>query len=399
VQPESGTVVPNWKDDAVIQFDEVIDEMAGGSGAGGGFGGGGGGGLTGLARLVLLSPVNGDVKVSWGRTKIRVKPKEGWKPGRVYRLELFPGVVDLRRNKLDSGRVVLFSTGAEIGHATLRGTALQWAEQRALPSGLIEAVPIPDSVGYRTLADSAGRFQLGALRPGRYLVYATLDQNSNRQRDRREAYDSTAVTVDSSATVTLFTFVHDTAGPRLRAAANLDSVSLRLEFSQPLDPAAPLDTSRIRVLHLPDSSAVTVTAVLTPRQYDSLAAAERAKADSAKQRADTAGRDTARAAGAPAAAGVPRAAGALGAAARGTPAAADTAELRRLLAQRPAPFDRVVLRLARPVVPDTRYLIRVRGARNLNGAVADGQAVLTVPKPAAPRDTTRAGRPGPPKPP
>jgi len=49
---------------------------------------------------VILSPVHGDVAVSWGRTRIRVKPKEGWKPGRVYHLELLPGIVDLRRNIL-----------------------------------------------------------------------------------------------------------------------------------------------------------------------------------------------------------------------------------------------------------------------------------------------------------
>jgi hypothetical protein len=42
VRPESGAVVPAWKGDAVIDFDEVIDEMAGG--------GGGGGALTGIAR-------------------------------------------------------------------------------------------------------------------------------------------------------------------------------------------------------------------------------------------------------------------------------------------------------------------------------------------------------------
>ena len=44
------------------------------------------------------------------------------------------------------------------------------------------------------------------------------------------------------------------------------------------------------------------------------------------------------------------------------------------------------------MTPQTRYLIRVRHAKNLNGAAADGQAVLTIPKakppPPSPRDTT-----------
>lgn len=358
VKPESGAVVPGWKDDAVLQFDEVIDEQPGSGGVA----------LTGLGRLVVLSPVAGDVKAEWGRTRIRVKPKEGWKPGRVYRLELRPGILDLRRNKLDSGLVVLFSTGPEIGRATLRGTALQWFEQRALPGAVIEAVPLPDTVGYVTLADSGGRFRLDGLRPGSYLLYATADQNNNRRRDRREAYDSAAVALDSSATVALFTFVHDTVGPRLRAATPLDSLTARIEFVQPLDGAAPLDSTRVRVVQLPDSTAVPLAAVLTPKQYDSLTAAERARAkpDTGAARPDTA--------------------------VRRAPAVADTSEIRRLLAQRPVPVDRIVLRFARALAPETRYVIRVRGARSLSGVAGDGLVVLTTPKPPPPpaaRDTTR----------
>jgi len=378
VRPESGAVVPDWKDDAVIQFDEVIDEMASG-------GGSVGAGITGIGRQVVLSPVVGAVRVTWGRTRIRVKPKEGWKPGRVYHLELLPGVVDLRRNKLTKGRLIVFSTGPAIGQAALTGTALQWVEQRALIRALIEVVPVPDSVGYVTVADSTGKFHLDALSAGRYVVYATADQNTNRRRDRREAYDSALVTLDSAATVTLFAFVHDTAGPRLRVAAAMDSITVRLEFSQPLAAGVPLDTARVRVLQLPDSTPVSIRAILNPRQYDSVTAAERSavKPDTgAAARADSA------------AAGAPRAAGALRAAARGAPAAArdtaaslDSSEVRLLLAQRPAPFDQVVLRFPRPLTPETRYVIRVRSAVNLSGAAGDGQVVLLTPKPPEPAKT------------
>jgi hypothetical protein len=367
VRPESGAVVPHWKDDAVIQFDEVIDEMPGT-----------GVGPTGLARQVLLSPVTGDVAVRWGRTRIRVKPQEGWKPGRVYRLELLPGIVDLRRNRLTAGRVIVFSTGPAIGHATLAGTALQWVEQRPAGTALIEAVPLPDSTGYLTQADSAGRFHLDALASGRYVVYATVDQNTNRRRDRREAYDSALVTLDSSATVPLFAFVHDTVGPRLRLATPADSITVRLEFSQALAPGAPLDTARVHVLQLPDSAPVAIARILTPPQYDSLAAAER----KAAVKPDSTRRDT-----------VTRRDSAAAASPR------DTTQLRRLLTQRPVPFDRLVLRFAQPLKAETRYVIRVHGAVNLNGAAGDGQVTVLTPKPAppAPPDTThRAPRTPPP---
>jgi len=393
VRPESGAVAPDWKDDAVIQFDEVIDEMAGSSG---------GGGIAGIGRQIVLSPVQGDVRVSWGRTRITVKPKEGWKAGRVYHLELLPGIVDLRRNTLKTGRLIIFSTGPAIGHASLTGTALQWVEQRTLVGALIEAVPGSDSVGYLTVSDSAGHFHIDALSAGTYTVYATADQNNNRRRDRREAYDSAVVTVDSTASVALFTFVHDTTGPRLRLATALDSVTVRLEFSQPLAPGTPLDSARVRVLQLPDSTPVTIGEIFTPRQYDSVTAAERkaARPDSAARgdsAAPAAGAPLAAAQRAPAARGAPPAAAAQDTAA----ARADTAEVRRLLAARPVPFDKAVLRFPRALAPETRYFIRVRGAVNLNGATGDGQVTVVTPKPpAAKADTTNVPRPAaPPRPP
>ena len=379
VRPESGAVVPDWHDDAVIQFDEVIEEMASGGG------GGGGASITGLARQVVLSPVVGEVKVSWGRTRIRVKPKEGWKPGRIYHLELLPGIVDLRRNILKTGRLIVFSTGPAIGHATLGGTALQWVEQRAMVGALIEAVPLPDSVGYLTVADSGGRFHLDALPTGHYVVYATADQNNNRQRDRREAYDSAAVTLDSVADVTLYAFVHDTTGPRLRGATAVDSLTVRLEFTQALAAGVPIDTGRVRVLQLPDSTPVPIAAVLNQRQYDSLTAEAR-KADT------TARRDSTPAPTPPPQRGAPRA--------DTTAARNDTAAVPRLLALRPVPFDKVVLRFGRPLKAETRFVIRVRGAVNLNGVAEDGQVVVLTPKPAPPpkADTTsHAQRPTPPR--
>src|SRR5213592_1773867 len=271
VKPESGAVVPNWKSSVVIQYDGVIDEMPGSGSAGS---------MSGLAKQILLSPVRGAVKVDWHRSSISVKPKEGWKR-RVYRLEILPGIMDLRRNRLDSAKTVLFSTGPEIGHARIGGIALKWIEQTILARALIEAVPLPDSAGYLTMADSGGQFNLTNLQPGRYIVYATADENGDRRRGVREAYDSTEVTLDSSSNVALFTFPHDTVPPRPRAATSLDSTTVRVEFTQALDPTASFDTAHVHVLELPDSTPVATTQVLTQRQFDSLTNAARAKADSA----------------------------------------------------------------------------------------------------------------------
>jgi hypothetical protein len=376
IQPESGALVPNWKGDAEIFFDDVIDEMATG---------GGGAAAGGLARQVLLSPVSGGVKVDWHRSRVTVKPREGWKK-RVYRLEVLPGIVDLRRNRLDTGKVVLFSTGPEIGHARIGGIALGWVEQRILPRALIEAVPLPDSIGYLTQTDSGGQFNLESLAPGKYIVYAVNDENGDRRRGLREAYDSTAVTLDSSANVALFAFVHDTNPPRIRTAQLSDSISIRVEFSQPLDPVTPLDTMQTRVLELPDSTPIRVARVVPQRVFDSLTAVARQRADSLKAAQDTTKRQT------PAAPAQPRQARQPPTAAKLPPV--DTALVRKLLATRPVPTDRYVITLMRPLKPETRYVIDIQGATNLVGNKGSGQVVLLVPKPVA-RDTTqKAPSPG-----
>ncbi|HVH10093.1 MAG TPA: hypothetical protein VM736_09870, partial [Gemmatimonadales bacterium] len=66
-----------------------------------------------------------------------------------------------------------------------------------------------------------------------------------------------------------------------------------------------------------------------------------------------------------------------------------TARVRKLLAQRPVPYDSLVIEAAQVLKPG-KYLVRVRGATNLSGIAADVQGVLVVPVPKAPPDTTKA---------
>src|SRR3989475_8693293 len=274
VHPESGAVVRDLSGAAVIQFDEVIDEMAGGAA-------GGAGTVAGIGRQIILSPVARDIDV---------KPSEGWKPGRVYHLEVLPGIVDLSRNATKQGALVVFSTGPALPHAAISGTALQWVEERALGRAVVRAARLPDTVAYVTLADSAGGFALRDVPSGRYRVLAIQDQNSNRQLDPREAFDSATVTVDSSARVVLWAFPHDTAGPRLRSAEPVDSFAFRLTFAQPLDPYRTLDTARVHLFALPDTTIVRLEGVWTGAEYDSIQARARSVADSLRRASDTTAR-------------------------------------------------------------------------------------------------------------
>src|SRR5437899_1534709 len=307
------------------------------------------------------------------------------------------------------------------GCASIGGIVLKWIEQTILARALIEAVPLPDTVGYLTLADSGGQFNLQNLAPGRYIVYATSDDNGDRRRSPREAYDSTLVTLDSSSNVALLAFPHDTIAPRPRGATYVDSITVRGDFSQALDPTAPLDTAHVHVLQLPDSTPVAVAQILTQQQYDSLTNAVRQKAESAGAAAIK--HDTAAAPntpptappGPPAPAAPPPApppppppppppspvqpAGrGRGAAARPSRQPVDTALVRKLLAQRPVPSDKIVIRLLHPLNPETRYVVRIESAMNLSGKKGGGDIGCTVPKPV-PVDTTRRAPRAIPKPP
>ncbi len=391
--PESGSVAPDLRGDAVVQFDEVIDEMPSRGGAPGT--------ISGLAQKVILSPVGSDVKVSWHRSSIHVSPREGWQRGRVYHLQLFPGIVDLRRNATKTGTTLVFTTGPAVPATTLAGTVLLWVDQRTLPQAVIRAAPLPDTVAYVTLADSAGNFRLAAVPPGRYRVWAIQDENNNRRQDRREAFDTVTVTVDSTANALLWAFVHDTVGPRVRTVEPIDSVNFRVAFTAPLDPRRPLDTAKVRVLALPDSTVVALRTLYTPAVFDSIQARARAVADSLKRLRDTTARKdtTSRPGARPPAAQRAPAVGRAPGAPSGTDTAApklDTARVRKLLSERPVPYDRVVVQTAQPLAPGGKYLVRVRGARNLSGVAADGQGVLVVPVPKpVPADTTKT-RPKPP---
>jgi len=380
VTPDSGAVVPDFDGDLEIRFDEVIEESPSTTR----------GRVSGLASYVLLSPVDGETEVHWRRTRITIRPKAGWRPNTVYRLEIRPGIRDLRRNVSDSRRLILFSTGPAIPSTTFSGVAVDWTKSAPLRGAVIEARPVGDTVGYRTIADSVGGFRLDGIPPGPYLVYAVEDQNQNRALDRREAHDSVAIALDTSATVELWTLVRDTVPPRLTTAQLTDSVAARVESSLLLDPYQTIDPVMVRVRLLPDSTLVQVAALWREAAYDSVtraraAARDTAAVDTARALPDTARarRDTAAAA---ARAALPRAE----AAAREP--AQDTTPTGRVIASRPRLSTRMVVEVAAPWQPASSYLIELFGLRSAAGVTSDTTGVvLTTPERAAEPDT--AARP------
>jgi hypothetical protein len=365
IRPDSATVPSDFDGEVEFIFDETVSE---GSSPSMGFGTGD------LEKLVLLSPTDRVPDVNWKRSRITVKPAEGWKPGRVYRVQLLAGVVDLRRNRSDTSTTVTFSTGAPLPTSRQTGRIMDWTLARPARGALVIAILLPDSLPYRTLADTAGWFDLGPLPAGEYLTYGVLDQNRNQRRDGREGWDTVRVAGDTITLSTLWAFPHDTIGPRITSIAVTDSLTGMVSFSQPLDPAQRLDASSVRLVLLPDSTPIAVSSLLPKRLHDSLYPAQ--------ARTDTTPRDT------------------LGPALRERPVRpvpVDTVGARVEPTRPPVPVreplaDKLWLRVASPWTAGAKYLLEVHGVRNANLASADARQTLTVPEPKpVPADTTRAG--------
>jgi hypothetical protein len=385
VAPDSGSVMPDFDDDLEFQFNEVINERSGG----------------GLENLIQVSPRPEELRVGWKRTRVTVRPKDGWHRDIVYHVTLLPGIADLRNNRLDSSRTVIFSTGGPIPDTRLSGTVLDWEAGRAAARALLEAVLLPDSLVYQSSADSLGDFELTAIPPGEYLLNAVVDGNNNQMRDSREAFDSVTVRIDSTFDHVFWAFAHDTTGPQISDVADPDSFTIRVGFNQALLAQDPPD-SAVQVYALPDTTPVAVVAVWSQQVYDSVSAVEAAVADSIAAAVADSVRAAAEAEGdtlvvdsltapeeeQPA---EPAAAAAEEVGQDTSAAAADSVSLQAarvdsLLATRPALNSAWYVRIAEQLTPGGRYLVTAT-ATNLLGVTAESLLPLILPE-SAPPDST-----------
>jgi Big-like domain-containing protein len=348
VRPDSFSINPSFRGVAEFQFDEVISE-GGAPNRGEGTGG--------LEKLVVLSPTTRVPEVDWRRSRIAVRPREGWKPNRVYRIQVLPGVTDLRNNRSQQSTVLTFTTGAPKPNTTLQGRVIDWDSGRPAGSALVIATLLPDSLPYRGVTDSSGHFSLGPIPGGEYLVAGVLDQDHDLQQEPREAYATARLPKGKTEVGELWVFVHDTLPPRIQTIAVNDSVSAAVTFAQKLDPRQRLSPADVRLRLLPDSTPVAVASILPGPADDSLHG-RLVRPDTTMR--DTLARDTA---------GVRR-----------RPAPTGRQPIPEPVATRPPLNDRLVLRVPRPWSPGARLVLEVRGVRNVTGVAGNAVGVVAVPE-------------------
>jgi hypothetical protein len=360
VTPDTNSV--NFHDKhASFYFDETINDR--------------GTGAQEIDPHFLVSPSDGTPIVSWHRSRIDIHPRKGFKENTAYTITMLPGLSDLQNNVMKTSATVVFSTGPTMPRERIRGIIFDWIAERPAANAYVEAVS-PDSTRYITQADTAGRFSLGPLNPGTYLVTGVMDANTKRQLDRNEAFDSVRVTVPQTAPlIELLAAPRDTLAVAIQTVAVADSVTLRVTLDRAANPEVPLTPGTFRLVAA-DSSVVPITAVLSPIQEhaaDSAKAvvAAKALADSTRRADSLAGKplapiarpDTARAAAPPGRAAAPP----------------------PPKASRPTPYTSVTIKLGKALVPNADYrLSSPSGLVSLTGRTRASERRFSTPKPAPP---------------
>lgn len=369
--PDPLAVISAGTTPAVFRFDERISER--------GF----------SEALVVVSPLDSALRIERSGAEVRVRIDGGWRPGRVYRVVLLPGIRDLFGNERREPVELVFSTGAPVGNTALAGIVMDRLTAAPVANGVVDAVHATQGARYTAVADSSGFYSLRYLPLGEYDVRAYDDQNRNRRRDSAEPVDSgyTAVFAQPTDTVALVfdVLLPDTSAPGIVAVSAIDSLHVQVEMDDHFDPVEGLAAAGAQVMALPDSTAYASAAALIPepvfraeRQAEQERAAEAARlaADSARAAGDTtAVVDTA---AARRRADLPRNP------ARPAPARTGTAVQDTTL-----PTREFVVRLDRPLTPG-RYLINVGGVVNLHGLRGGGLAPLDRSAPAPPPPDTTA---------
>ena len=171
---------------------------------------------------------------------------------------MMSGLTDLRGNVRKTGASTFFSTGTTIPRTRLAGNVFDWVSGTPATGALIESYVPPDTIHpYVALADSNGAFVIEHIPPARYTVRAYVDRNKNLGIDPSEPWDSVSVSLTDSATTELLVFTHDSVPPRIRDISAIDSVTLRVTFDKPVNPAQTLTASNFAVIG-PDSVPVPI---------------------------------------------------------------------------------------------------------------------------------------------
>ncbi len=203
-----------------------------------------------LDDAVTVSPRTGEVRVSHSRAGLNVELLGGFRPGTVYRVTVEPVIVDMFNNPMAVPFEWAFSTGPDFEENAVVGLAFDRVTGEPVAGARVQAVGVDslgrlDSIPQVSRMDDQGLFAFRYLPAGEYRVIGFLDRDRDGEPGPNDTRGSAPVTVGrGGVTDTTYAFVPllspDTTPAVLARAEFIDSLALRVDFDDYLDPVVPL---------------------------------------------------------------------------------------------------------------------------------------------------------------
>lgn len=198
-----------------------------------------------MDNAVVVSPSAGNVRVSHGRDGIRVRTQHALQPGLVYRITVLPVVNDMFGNRLRDPFDLVLSTGGEFVPNVVAGFVEDRVTGAAVDGVRVQARFLGEegTPVHWNYTGSDGVFSLRYVPSGDFEARAWQDRNRNDTVDVSEPVSEwrrgvLGAEVDTSFLM-LSLIAPDTTGPRLASVAAEDSITLRFEFDDYLNPCVP----------------------------------------------------------------------------------------------------------------------------------------------------------------
>ncbi len=202
------------------------------------------------SKTVYISPrPQKEPKIKVKSNRLQIIFADSFAIDQTYIISLAGSIEDLRRNKLDTGNVIAFSTGATIdsGHVSGIVTKRDQPQSRVIVGLYLEdtitALQSFDSLYpmYATETNSQGYFSFSYLPLKHYRLIAFIDRNKNELFDASvEPYAVTDRTIDLSITnaydnLRMMLNEQDTVKPEIISVSFSADKMIKLRLSKPID--------------------------------------------------------------------------------------------------------------------------------------------------------------------
>lgn len=197
---------------------------------------------------VIVSPSAGNTRVEHSRDGITVKVQHALAPGLVYRITVLPVIADMFGNRLRDPFDLVVSTGADFQSNVIAGAVEDRTTGEAVAGVRVDAEFDDAAEGgapsvHWNYTGADGVFSLRYLPTGAFRVRAWQDRNRDDSlgvTEPRSAYQAAQLGAGADTSLLALSLVEpDTTPARLARVTVEDSVTLRFEFDDYLEPYRP----------------------------------------------------------------------------------------------------------------------------------------------------------------